>query len=72
MYPDSCHLISDEDLSPVNGDTENEVVCKVILISIQNVFLLEATIIRHSTGKYVFEGRDSLKVQHQKLNPNSH
>jgi hypothetical protein len=30
MYPDSCQLISDEDLSPVNGDPESEVVSKVI------------------------------------------
>jgi hypothetical protein len=43
MYPDSCHLISDEDLLPVNGDPESEVVCKVIYIIIPNVFLLVAT-----------------------------
>jgi len=30
MYSDSCQLISGEDMSPVNGDPESEVVCKVI------------------------------------------
>jgi hypothetical protein len=29
MYSDSCQLISDEDLWPVNGDPEGEVVSKV-------------------------------------------